>query len=1129
MTARSRPASPGPAPVLRTAPVLAVLVCHDGAEWLRVALSALRHSTPRPRHVIAVDTGSTDETAEMLAAAAAGEDKVLDGVITLDRETGYPTAVHAAVDHAVRRWGDPGGWIWLLHDDSAPDPDCLSTLLLAAELSPSAAVLGPLAVDWHDPRLVVEAGLSTDASGHRQTGIGPSELDWARLGRGGDRRFDQSTEVLGVSSAGMLVRRDAWESLGGFDRAYTVLREDVDFGWRVNRSGRVVLCVPSARIRHARAIGAGRRALDAHPVALGPSARAVDRGHGMRTFLVNCSVASFVLGVPRLVVLALLRALGFAVQRRGADARAELTALSYLVTGHAELLQARAERAEAAGGGSVRGLFTSRFTRLRNAARGALSAMVRRRVEADAALGRLPSDYAPDAVWLAPGAEGAPRPQSGPEALPAGVRGRRPKRPAGLRRPAPAIAVPLPEPTGVDGTRPAPRPSPVPRDGSGPEPAPDLVLVPVDRGRVLRQVLLAPPLLLLIGLAALAVVVNSGRMGLDLAGGRLLPAGDLGQTWAEYVGTWHGVAGGTAAPAPAALAVLGLLGALLAPLGGVQAAVALLLLADIPLAGLSAYLATRRAPVRRWVRALLAVGYALLPSGAAAVAQGRLDVVVVHVLLPVVSAGITALLVRRRTGAGPTAWLSTAAGTALGLAVVGAFSPLTHLVLVVVALGGFVAVPGAGRRRGAALFLLVLMPLALLLPWPAVVIQHPGVVLHGVGARVDTPAASLWDVLSLHAGGPGAWPVVGLVVVAAVVVGVALRPGRAVLPGLGFAFAGALALLLVRLAPATALGADTATHAWAGAPLLVVGWGLVWALAGVLRTGTAGLRLPSSPVVVRAATGVGVAALAALALGPVLAPQGPLRADGGMTLSPTLTAELATTRRAILIMSADGAPTRQTTARLPRLADDDLAPTPSAPPRLTAWDRALRSTEPDTVRSTVAQAAATGILFVVAPDNPTADLLRDRAGQLVADAPPTSTGRPVFRLLPPSGSAYLLPPDQARGALLGTLPPPSVDNPTLVPVDAAAPTVAIRVSDGPQGRLLVLAAEEEPGWTATIDGRPTGISRAWSGQVAVTLPTRAAEIRVEQPTALRGVLLLVQGAVFLFALLTAIPGRRKTP
>ncbi|MGQ0841777.1 glycosyltransferase family 2 protein, partial [Actinokineospora sp.] len=203
MPPRSRLAlSHGAAPVLRTAPVVAVLVCHDGAEWLRLALSALRHSVPRPRHIIAVDTGSLDETPTLLAEAADGADRVLDGVLTLDRTAGYTDAVHAAVDHAVERWGDPGGWIWLLHDDSAPDQDCLATLLTAAELSPSAGVLGPLAVDWNDPRLVVEAGLSTDASGHRQTGIGPAEPAGHRVGRDRDRDIEHSTEVLALSTAG---------------------------------------------------------------------------------------------------------------------------------------------------------------------------------------------------------------------------------------------------------------------------------------------------------------------------------------------------------------------------------------------------------------------------------------------------------------------------------------------------------------------------------------------------------------------------------------------------------------------------------------------------------------------------------------------------------------------------------------------------------------------------------------------------------------------------------------------------------------------------------------------------------------------------------------------------------------
>ncbi|WP_436492094.1 glycosyltransferase [Actinokineospora sp. HUAS TT18] len=1123
MPPRSHQALGRGTPVLRTAPVLAVLVCHDGAQWLRLALSALRHSSPRPRHIVAVDTGSSDDTAAMLAAAAKGADRVLDGVITLERSTGFGEAVHAAVDHAVQRWGDPGGWIWVLHDDCAPEPDCLATLLLAAEVSPAAGVLGPLAVDWSDPREVVEAGLSTDASGHRQTGIGPSELDWSRLDAGDDHRFEQSTEVLAVSSAGMLVRRDLWEELGGFDRALAMLREDIDFGWRVNRSGRVVLCVPAARIRHARALTRDLRGIDAR-TPLGGQPRAVDRGHGLRTFLVNCSVLSFLIGVPRVTLLCLLRALGFAMQRRLPESSAELRAVGYLLSGRARLREGRATRKATSRKGSVRGLFTSRLTRLRNATRGVLSTMVRRRVEADAALGRLPDA---DAVWVAPEAAAVTRAPLGPDALPAGAHGR-PRR-AGLRRPSGAVAVPLLVPDDAPvGLRPSPRPrpSPKPRDGVA-EPAPDLVLVHVDRGRVLRQLALSPPLLLVLGLIALAVVVNSGRWGFDLAGGRLLPVGDLGATWSDYLATWHGVAGGTSAPAPAALAIVGALGAVFAPIGGPTTAVAFLFLADLPLAGLAAYAATRRAPVRRWVRALLALGYALLPPATAAVAQGRLDVVIVHILLPLVASGAATLLVRGRTGAGASSWLSTAAGTALGLAVVGAFAPLIHLVIVVVSLLGFVLVPGGGARRGAALFLVVLMPLALLLPWPAVVIQHPSVVLHGVGALVSSPQASIGDLLSLHPGGPGAWPFVGGLAVLAVLVGLALRPSRAVLPGLGFTAIGLGAVGLVWAVPMTPLGGVESSHGWLGAPMLVVGWGLLWTMLGVCRTGrdTAPVRFARPAAALGVLVLVGMVASAA-----VVGREGPLRADYAPALARTLVEELGATGRSALFCAFDGSPVRQVTARTPRFGDDDIAPTPAAPVRLADLSADLTSGDPDAARAAVASASAAGVLFVVLPSTSAGDRLKSAAGNLVADAPATADGRPVVRLQSTGGSAALLSPDLARAAVTGGTPPTQLDTSGgVVPVSAGPPNVAVRVSDGAQGRLLVVAAEEEPGWQATVDGKQAPVVRAWGHMVAVAVPTRAADVRIEMPTALRSVLLLTQGAVVLFILLTSIPGRREQP
>ena len=71
------------------------------------------------------------------------------------------------------------------------DGECRDAVAIvrAAEVSPSAAVLGPLCLDWVDSRLVVEAGLSTDSSGHRQTGLSSAEHSAS---------FQQSTEVLAV-------------------------------------------------------------------------------------------------------------------------------------------------------------------------------------------------------------------------------------------------------------------------------------------------------------------------------------------------------------------------------------------------------------------------------------------------------------------------------------------------------------------------------------------------------------------------------------------------------------------------------------------------------------------------------------------------------------------------------------------------------------------------------------------------------------------------------------------------------------------------------------------------------------------------------------------------------------------
>ena len=506
------------------------------------------------------------------------------------------------------------------------------------------------------------------------------------------------------------------------------------------------------------------------------------------------------------------------------------------------------------------------------------------------------------------------------------------------------------------------------------------------------------PALLVGALTAVALLANVGRLGGQLAGGALLPVPGLSAVWSEYLASWHAVGGGSTSPAPPTLAVLGILGAIFYPVGGPSTAVAVLLFGDAPLAGLFCYLAIGRVPVTRPVRALVAAGYGLLPTAMVAVGQGRLDVVIAHLLLPGVLAGVAAV-------AHSAVRLSTACGAALGLAVIGAFQPFVLLTVVLFALAWFVARPGGGPRRVIALFVIVLLPLLLLVPWPAALVQHPALLARGVGVTVGPgPTGLVAGVL------PQAVALIAIVI--AVLVAVLMRRPviRPLLPALGLSLFGtAGVILLLRLGY------------WWGPALIVLAAGLLWMLLTACRTDL-GTRRPMSWVLtVRPPTGRALAGLAVLVLvlfvaGDLIAGRsGPLRPDrDGLTLAAPVATELTDTGRSVLVLAADGQPTRQSTGGLPAFGHDDLLASPGTPARLAARDEGLRSTDPAVARATVARAAMAGVLYLVLPDQATADRLRAAAGTEVGTAPPTSGGRPVLRINLTAGTATLISPALAE-------------------------------------------------------------------------------------------------------------------
>lgn len=134
---------------------------------------------------------------------------------------------------------DRDEWLWLLHEDSAPDPDALAQLVGMVSGSDRIGIAGCKVLDSDNPTRLVNVGIDLTRTGRHVGSRMQGEPDQGQ--------HDDRSDVLGVSSAGMLIRRDVYLALGGFDPAFDGDGDGLDVSWRAHLIGRQVVVVPAAR------------------------------------------------------------------------------------------------------------------------------------------------------------------------------------------------------------------------------------------------------------------------------------------------------------------------------------------------------------------------------------------------------------------------------------------------------------------------------------------------------------------------------------------------------------------------------------------------------------------------------------------------------------------------------------------------------------------------------------------------------------------------------------------------------------------------------------------------------------------------------------------------------------------
>ena len=954
--------------------VTAVIVAHDGAAWIPRLTEALRAQTRPVQRVVGVDTGSRDRSGAMLAEALGRAN-----VFGMDRGTGYGAAVGHALRHRSASTSLPpvagasGGrveWVWLLHDDCEPEPDALERLLAGAEETPAAAVLGPKVLDWSDRDVLLEAGVGIDRAGRRITGIEPRETDQGQ--HDGDR------DVLAVSSAGMLVRRDVWEHLGGFDPGLLLYREDVDFCWRAQAAGFRVRVITDAVIYHAEASARNRRQASA-----APRRGRQNRRNGLLVLLANLPAGPMLAALAGNLVLSTLRTVFFLLAKRPGAALDEFMAVISVIGHPLRLLSAR---------------------RRRSAGR-------------RAAFSRLRAEVPPG---------------------------------HSVRRMAEFAASALSRKTPVDtvGTHHATD-----------DPTDDDSLL-VDTG-VVQRLLTNPGVLLFLALTVIALAAERRLLSASpLSGGQLAPAwGGASALWSEYLQGFHPAGIGTAASTPPYVLVIALLATVLG--GKPWLAVDVILIGCIPLAGVTAYLASRRitrvVPVRVWA----AAAYALLPVGMGAVAAGRLGTALALVLLPVIGLAAARVFTLGRRRARRAAWAAS-----ILVAVVAAFVPLVWLLT-----AAAMVIGAAVYRRGRPSVvtdaaIVAVVPVLLLLPWSVVLVTHPAQLFMEAGLQPPGLAAhplAVRSLLLLSPGGPGLppyWVMAGLLLAA--VVALLASPRPLVLAGWAVALLGLLAAAaLSRMIVVSAASGD-AVPAWPGPALALAAVGLLVAVAA------AGDALPGllGRGHWRGPGGIALLALCAVACtAPVLAAaswlvtgvRGPVAPSAGPVL-PEFVAVSSNTGLRLRTLVLRAGPRGQVSYLVlrdtdPLLGASDLPLPAPAQRALNMSVAALTAPHGSQVLDQGRSLARLGIGYVLMPAPVSAPLARLLDG--VPGLRPVSVTS-QFELWQVTGVPARVTVTGPSGTVV------AVSSGTLSVSGARAPAA---------GGTLVLA-EPAGGWTATLNGRP---------------------------------------------------------
>jgi N-acetylglucosaminyl-diphospho-decaprenol L-rhamnosyltransferase len=274
-----------------------VTVSYRSGDVLAGFLDSVAVATHDAVAVVVVDNSPDVEGVSGVASAHAAT------YVPMSGNPGYG----GAVNEGVRALPPSVAWVLISNPDVVLEPGSIDVLRGMAESDAAIAAVGPAVLN---PDGSVYP--SARAVPRLRTGIGHALFvnlwqrnPWTQAYRRETDPSDAARDAGWLSGSCLLVRRAAFESVGGFDEGYFMYFEDVDLGYRLGKAGYRNVYEPAARVTHAGAHSTGAE-----------SARMVAAHHQSARRFLSKKYSGWYLWPVRIVLAAGLALRSRAVQRR---------------------------------------------------------------------------------------------------------------------------------------------------------------------------------------------------------------------------------------------------------------------------------------------------------------------------------------------------------------------------------------------------------------------------------------------------------------------------------------------------------------------------------------------------------------------------------------------------------------------------------------------------------------------------------------------------------------------------------------------------------------------------------------------------------------------------------------------